>query len=296
MEENVLEIDKLDKHYKSVHALKAFTYRFSDGVYGLLGPNGAGKSTLMNLITDNLREDSGEIRWNNQPVRNMGMSYLKLIGYMPQQQNLFRNMTGNRFLYYMASLKGLTAGEADEQIPKLLKMVNLSDVGDAKMGSYSGGMRQRILIAQALLGDPKILVMDEPTAGLDPKERIRIRNIISEVSFQRIVIVATHVVSDVEFIAKEILMMKKGVLAEHGAPEELFHLVDGKLFEIETDTEGMKQLEKQYRIANLSKEYDKVFVRAIGESAPEGYRYTCPKANLEDVYLYRFDEDSAAGD
>lgn len=292
MEENVLEITKLDKHYKSVHALKEFSYRFTDGVYGLLGPNGAGKSTLMNLITDNLRADSGTIKWNGTPVSEMGMSYLKLIGYMPQQQNLFRSMTGINFLYYMASLKGLTAKEADRQIPELIKMVNLSAVGNEKMGAYSGGMRQRILIAQALLGEPKILVMDEPTAGLDPKERIRIRNIISEVSFQRIVIVATHVVSDVEFIAKEILMMKKGELAEHGAPEELLRIVDKKLFEIETDMEGMKRLEQVYRIANLSKEYEKIYVRAIGENAPEGYSFTYPKANLEDVYLYRFDEEA----
>lgn len=291
MENCVLEIRKLDKHYKSVHALKEFNYKFSDGVYGLLGPNGAGKSTLMNLLTDNLKADSGEILWNDTPIQTMGQSYLKLVGYMPQQQNLYRNMTGIGFLYYMSSLKGLTKREADSQIPKLLEMVNLSAEGKTKMGYYSGGMKQRILIAQSLLGNPKILIMDEPTAGLDPKERIRIRNIISEVSFQRIVIVATHVVSDIEFIAKDVLMMKKGEIAEHGAPEELVHLLDGKLFEIETDREGMRNLEKEYRIANLSREYDKIYVRAIGDKVPEKYIYSCPKPNLEDVYLYRFGEE-----
>lgn len=294
MEQDILKISGLDKHYKSVHALKNFSYCFSDGVYGLLGPNGAGKSTLMNLITDNLSADAGEILWNDVSIRSMGSSYLKLIGYMPQQQQLFRNMSGSDFLYYMAALKGLTKAEADREVPELLKMVNLVEAGGTRMGAYSGGMRQRILIAQSLLGNPKILIMDEPTAGLDPKERIRIRNIISEISFQRIVIVATHVVSDIEFIAKEVLMMKKGELSEHGAPEELLHVLEGKLFEIETDREGLKQLEKQYQIANLSREYDKICVRAIGDKKPEGYTYTCPKANLEDVYLYRFGEEEPA--
>lgn len=287
----VLDLLDLNKKYKSVHALKNFNYRFTEGVYGLLGPNGAGKSTLMNLITDNLEPDEGDIYFCGSSIRDLGDAYLKEIGYMPQQQNLYRNFTGVRFLHYMAALKGLSKNQARRQIPELLQMVNLTEEANKKMGAYSGGMKQRILIAQALLGNPKLVIMDEPTAGLDPKERIRIRNIISQASFQRIVIVATHVVSDIEFISKEILLMKKGEIAEHGTPEELLHLVDGKLFEIETDRAGLVELEKKYHIVNVSKNYDMITVRVLCEEPPQGYHMTVPKANLEDVYLYRFQEE-----
>ncbi len=289
--EVMLELMNLNKRYKSVHALKDFNYRFTEGVYGLLGPNGAGKSTLMNLITDNLEPDEGNIFFCGSDIRELKDAYLKEIGYMPQQQNLYRNFTGVRFLYYMAALKGLSKKKADKQIPELLRMVNLTEEANKKMGAYSGGMKQRILIAQALLGDPKLVIMDEPTAGLDPKERIRIRNIISQASFQRIVIVATHVVSDIEFISKEILLMKKGEIAEHGTPEELCRLVDGKLYEVETDMKGLAELEKTCQIVNVSKSYDTISVRILCETPPEGYPMTVPKANLEDVYLYRFQEE-----
>lgn len=286
-----LELVNLNKRYKSVHALKDFNYRFTEGVYGLLGPNGAGKSTLMNLITDNLEPDEGEIQFCGTPIGMLGEAYLKEIGYMPQQQNLYRNFTGVRFLYYMAALKGLSKKEADAQIPELLRMVTLTEKANKKIGAYSGGMKQRILIAQALLGNPKLVIMDEPTAGLDPKERIRIRNIISRISFQRIVIVATHVVPDIEFISKEVLLLKKGEIAAHGRPEELLRLVDGKLYEIETDREGLAILEKKYQVVNVSKNYDTITVRILCEEPPAEYRRTVPKANLEDVYLYRFQEE-----
>lgn len=292
MAENVvLDLLDLTKRYKSVQALKGFNYKFTEGVYGLLGPNGAGKSTLMNLITDNLEPDGGDIYFCGTSIHELGDAYLKEIGYMPQQQNLYRNFTGVRFLYYMAALKGLTKKQARQQIPELLQMVNLTAEANRKIGTYSGGMKQRILIAQALLGNPRLVILDEPTAGLDPKERIRIRNIISRASFQRIVIVATHVVSDIEFISKEILLMKNGEVAEHGTPEKLLHMVDGKLFEIETDREGLADLEQRYPVVNVSKSYDTITVRALCDEPPKGYRVTVPKANLEDVYLYCFHEE-----
>ncbi len=287
----VLEVSSLKKRYGTHYALKGIDFRFTEGVYGLLGPNGAGKSTLMNLITDNLTAEEGSISFCGTPIGTLGEAYLKEIGYMPQQQNLYRNFTGTRFLYYMAALKGLEKREAARQITELLKMVNLTEAADQKIGTYSGGMKQRILIAQALLGNPRIVVMDEPTAGLDPKERIRIRNIISQASFQKIIIVATHVVSDIEFISKEILLLKKGEIVEHGAPEELLHLVDGKLYEVETDLAGLSRLEQSYQIVNVSKSYDTVTVRLLCEKPPEGYVLSVPKANLEDVYLYRFCEE-----
>lgn len=292
MAENVvLDLLDLTKRYKSVQALKGVNYKFTEGVYGLLGPNGAGKSTLMNLITDNLEPDGGDIYFCGTSIHELGDAYLKEIGYMPQQQNLYRNFTGVRFLYYMAALKGLTKKQARQQIPELLQMVNLTAEANRKIGTYSGGMKQRILIAQALLGNPRLVILDEPTAGLDPKERIRIRNIISRASFQRIVMVATHVVSDIEFISKEILLMKNGEVAEHGTPEKLLHMVDGKLFEIETDREGLADLEQRYPVVNVSKSYDTITVRVLCDEPPKGYRVTVPKANLEDVYLYCFHEE-----
>lgn len=290
-EKVVLDLLDLTKRYKSVQALKALNYKFTEGVYGLLGPNGAGKSTLMNLITDNLAPDEGDIYFCGTSIRKLGDAYLKEIGYMPQQQNLYRNFTGERFLYYMAALKGLSKKQAKQQIPELLQMVNLAAEANRNMGTYSGGMKQRILIAQALLGNPRVVVLDEPTAGLDPKERIRIRNIISRASFQRIVIVATHVVSDIEFISKEILLLKKGEVAAHGTPEELLHMVDGKLFEIETDKAGLAALEQRYPVVNVSKSYDTITVRLLCDLPPSGYPITVPKANLEDVYLYCFHEE-----
>lgn len=292
MAENVvLDLLDLTKRYKSVQALKGVNYKFTEGVYGLLGPNGAGKSTLMNLITDNLEPDGGDIYFCGTSIHELGDAYLKEIGYMPQQQNLYRNFTGVRFLYYMAALKGLTKKQARQQIPELLQMVNLTAEANRKIGTYSGGMKQRILIAQALLGNPRLVILDEPTAGLDPKERIRIRNIISRASFQRIVMVATHVVSDIEFISKEILLMKNGEVAEHGTPEKLLHMVDGKLFEIETDREGLADLEQRYPVVNVSKSYDTITVRVLCDEPPKGYCVTVPKANLEDVYLYCFHEE-----
>lgn len=287
----VLAVSGLKKRYGTHYALKGIDFRFTEGVYGLLGPNGAGKSTLMNLITDNLDAEEGEISFCGTPIGKLKESYLKEIGYMPQQQNIYRNFTGTRFLYYMAALKGLEKKEAGKQIPELLHMVNLTEAANRKIGTYSGGMKQRILIAQALLGNPRIVVMDEPTAGLDPKERIRIRNIISQASFQKIILVATHVVSDIEFISKEILMLKQGEIAEYGTPEELLHLVDGKLYEVETDLMGLSRLEQQYQIVNVSKSYDTITVRILCDNPPEDYPLTVPKANLEDVYLYLFCEE-----
>ena len=201
-----------NKHYGKKHALKDFTFSFETGVYGLLGPNGAGKSALLNLITDNLKpdKDGGEIFWNGQPIRKLGKSYRACLGFMPQQQELYANMTARDFLGYLSALKGIPRKEAKNQIADVLEQVELSEQATQKIGGFSGGMKQRLLIAQALLGNPSLLILDEPTAGLDPAERIRFRNLISELSENRIVILSTHIVSDVEYIAKDIWLMKDG--------------------------------------------------------------------------------------
>ncbi|MBE5948390.1 MAG: ABC transporter ATP-binding protein [Lachnospiraceae bacterium] len=288
-----LKIENLTKEYGSNRALDNFNFTFTEGVYGLLGPNGAGKSTMMNIITDNLAATSGRITFDGEDIKKLGPEYLKQIGFMPQQQNLYPSFSGLRFMYYMAALKGMKKKEADEQIPKLIKMVNLTTHEDKKLGAYSGGMKQRILIAQALLGNPKILIMDEPTAGLDPKERIRIRNIISEVSMDKTVILATHVVPDIEFISKEILLLKKGVLIGHGTPAKLVSEVVPYVFEVETDREGLEKYKADYRIGNIGSsatDNGKFIVRLIGEKKPEGEVLEGTRASLEDVYLRAFED------
>ena len=231
MELRLINIKKSYNNGKTF-AVNDFSVRLTPGVYGLLGPNGAGKSTLMNIITDNLRADSGSVLLNGKDILTLGADYRDLLGYMPQQQGLYDDFTGEKFLWYMAALKGMKKRDARIQIERTLGLVNLTDDRYKKLKSYSGGMKQRILIAQALLNDPKILIMDEPTAGLDPKERIRIRNFISEISKDKIVLLATHVVSDVEYISKEILIMKAGKVIRHGTPGKLLHDMEHHVFEV----------------------------------------------------------------
>jgi ABC-type multidrug transport system ATPase subunit len=218
--EFTLKLIDLTKSYKKNLALDHFTYTFTPGIYGLLGPNGAGKSTLMNLMTGNLHLDEGQILLNDTDVCKLKNKYIAHIGYMPQQQTVYANLTLMRFMYYMASLKGISKKNADEQIHKLLVDVDLWDVRNKKLGGFSGGMKQRALIAQALLGDADIIILDEPTAGLDPLQRVAIREMIQAQAKDKIVIISTHVLSDIEPIAKEILMLRKGKLLENCFLEE----------------------------------------------------------------------------
>lgn len=207
-----LKLSQVTKRYGHFTALDRFEYCFHEGIYGLLGPNGAGKTTLMNLMTGNLLPDEGCICLDGTDIQKLGIRYLKNIGYVPQQQNLYPTFTGKRFLYYMAALKGVDKKTAKAEIPELLKKLNLAEHQNKKIREYSGGMKQRLLMAQALLGDPVILILDEPTAGVDPKERIEIRNIIKELSGNKLILFATHVVSDIEKAADEILLLKRGKL------------------------------------------------------------------------------------
>ena len=235
---NQLELVKLNKHYGKKHALVDFSFTFTDGVYGLLGPNGAGKSTMMNLITDNLRpdKDGGCVRWNGKPIGELGRDYRRVLGFMPQQQELYANMTAWDFLGYIAALKCIPKNEAAEQIRRTLEQVELSDAADRQIGGFSGGMKQRVLIAAAMLGDPALIIMDEPTAGLDPKQRVMIRRLTQQLAENKIIIISTHIVSDIESIAKEIVLIKSGKLLTHGTVPELVQQV----------TEGEQTLENLY--------------------------------------------------
>ena len=235
---NQLELVKLNKHYGKKHALVDFSFTFTDGVYGLLGPNGAGKSTMMNLITDNLRpdKDGGCVRWNGKPIGELGRDYRRVLGFMPQQQELYANMTAWDFLGYIAALKCIPKKEAAEQIRRTLEQVELSDAADRQIGGFSGGMKQRVLIAAAMLGDPALIIMDEPTAGLDPKQRVMIRRLTQQLAENKIIIISTHIVSDIESIAKEIVLIKSGKLLTHGTVPELVQQV----------TKGEQTLENLY--------------------------------------------------
>ena len=226
-----LQVQELSKYYGSKRALDHFNYTFQEGIYGILGANGAGKSTLMNLITDNVKRTGGSIFYNGEEILSMGRKFRSLIGYMPQQQGMYEQFSARAFLFYMAEIKGLKKKEAKKQVEELLCLVHLEKDAHRKLGGFSGGMRQRVLLAQALLGNPQVIILDEPTAGLDPKERIRLRNHIALLAQNRIVFLATHIVSDIETIADQVLLMKDGGLIASGTPSRLLEDVGGKNLE-----------------------------------------------------------------
>lgn len=217
----MLEIKDLNKSYGSKQVLKNINCKLTNGVYGLLGPNGAGKSTLMNIITTNLKADSGSILWEGRNVDKLGDDYRDILGYMPQGQGLYNGFTGYMFLNYIAVLKGVSKKDIKTEIERVTKSVNLTDSIDKKIGTYSGGMKQRILIASAIIGNPRLIIFDEPTAGLDPKERIRVKNLLSSLSKNKIIIIATHIVPDIENMAKNILVLKDGILLEEKSADKL---------------------------------------------------------------------------
>lgn len=211
----MLELCNISKKYKEKIALKDVSLKLDNGIYGLLGPNGAGKSTLMNIITGNLEPTEGNIKWEGKEVKELGSNYRSLLGYAPQQQGMYETFSGRRFLSYMATLKGIPKSSMEDEINRVLLYVNMVEKSNQKIGTYSGGMKQRILIAQAIIGNPKLVILDEPTAGLDPKERVRIRERIAELSKDKIILVSTHVVSDIESIAKKIILIKTGEIIDY---------------------------------------------------------------------------------
>lgn len=233
-----LQLQQLNKHYGKKHALKDFSFTFQNGVYGLLGPNGAGKSTLMHLITDNLKpdKDGGQVLWDGTPIQKLGKHYRARLGFMPQQQELYANMTAQDFLDYLCALKGIPKKSAKIEIQRALEQVELSGDAAKKIGSFSGGMKQRLLIAQSLLGNPDLIAMDEPTAGLDPKQRVIIRNLTDRLGQDKIILISTHIISDIETIVDQILLIREGELLTHGTVPELVERVE----------QGEKTLENLY--------------------------------------------------
>ena len=292
----VISFHSLTKAYGSNLALNQFTATLESGIYALLGPNGSGKSTLMNVLTDNLKSDSGEVTYIDdagitENVLDMGVRFREKLGFMPQYPGLYPNFTVERFLWYMAALKGLPKEKAKKDIPEILAAVELDDVPRRKIGALSGGMKQRLTLAQAVLGDPEILILDEPTAGLDPKQRIAIRNYISKIAFNKIVIIATHVVSDIEFIAREIIMLKKGVIVDHAPPQELIQKIDGKVWNVPCEEAEVQDMQMRFRVTNIARDdvSGEVLLRVLADTKPTE-RAIAVVPTLEDYYLHIFGE------
>ena len=288
-----LQFSHLDKHYGKVHALQDVSFSLTPGVHGLLGPNGAGKSTLMNILSGNLEQTSGTITYDGTDIRTMGKEFRRLLGYMPQQQALYPAMTATRFLSYMASLRNMTKGEAQDAIPRVLAQVGLTDKAGEKIKTFPGGMKQRLLIAQAILHDPKILILDEPTAGLDPKQRIAVRNLIAELAEDKIVILSTHVVGDVGCISKEILLLKEGRLLCQTPPGELIRQMEGSVWEVSITKEELPQWQSQYRISNIATHPRGLCLRILSDAPVVEGKAVSP--TLEDVYLQCFGEEGSHG-
>ena len=285
-----LELIDLTKQYGNYTALDHANITFTEGIYGILGANGAGKSTMMNLLTDNITRTGGKILFNGTDILDLGKDFRRVLGYMPQQQGFYENMTAQTFLFYMAELKGVPKKQAAREIDDLLEVTNLSHVRHKKLGGYSGGMKQRVLLAQALLGNPQVVILDEPTAGLDPKERIRIRNFISSLSRNRIILLATHIVSDIEYISDQILMMKKGQMVGMGTPGELVESVADKVKELPCPAEDLERMQSQYRIGNIFQRQGQTWVRVVGDELPAEGHFVEDHLTLEDVYLYYLGE------
>ena len=296
----ILHIDKISKSYGYNLALNQFSSLLEPGIHALLGPNGSGKSTLMNILTDNLKADSGKITYtddsgNTENVLHMGVRFREKLGFMPQYPGLYPNFSVERFMWYMAALKEIKKEEAKKQIPEILSAVELDDVPKRKIGALSGGMKQRLTLAQAVLGDPKILILDEPTAGLDPKQRIAIRNYISKIAFNKIVLIATHVVSDIEFIARDIILLKKGVIVDSAPPHDLTKKIEGKVWNVPCAESAVQLMQDKFRVTNIARDdvTGEVLLRVLSDEQPTN-RSNTVVPTLEDYYLYVFGETSSA--
>lgn len=280
-----LAIENVSKEYKrGQRALDRFSLTLKPGVLGLLGPNGAGKTTLMTILATITRATEGRVLWNGVDVAREPDSIRAVLGYLPQDFGVYPKLNPGEFLEYLAAVKGLDAATAKRRIAELLELVNLTEVRKRALGGFSGGMKQRVGIAQALLNDPEVLIVDEPTAGLDPEERVRFRNLLSELSGQRIVVLSTHIVSDIEATATDIAIISKGVLVAHAAPEELLQQVEGKVREWVVSSAELNAVKQRFLISSTVRRSDGVHVRVLGDEAPVGAVEAAP--NLEDAYLY----------
>ncbi|MEE1442181.1 MAG: ABC transporter ATP-binding protein [Blautia sp.] len=286
-----LEIRGISKYYKDKKAVDNVSLTMTPGVWGLLGANGAGKTSLMRMIAGIVKPTSGEILYDGLPIQMLKEKYREIFGYLPQEFGFYPEFTVKSYLEYVASLKGLSRAESRKKIGELLERLTLADVKNKKINKLSGGMKRRVGIAQALLNDPKVLILDEPTSGLDPGERIRFRNLLSEFAHNRIVLISTHIVSDVEYIATENAVMKQGKIIETGTTEELIQLVSGKVWNAMVPSSAAFSYEQKMRVVNLRNEdHGMTSLRYLAESPqiPD----SCPmEPKLEDLYLWLFPQE-----
>lgn len=280
-----LSIKNITKTYGKKRALSDFSLDLKAGVYGLLGPNGAGKSTLIGTITGLVKADSGSVTYSDEKRNNLHNK----LGYLPQYQSYYKNYSAPEFLRYMLALKNYKPQNPTKYISELLELVNLGDVGNKHVGAFSGGMKQRLGIAQALIGEPSVLIFDEPTAGLDPKERVRFRNIISSLGSDRIVILATHIVSDIEYIANDIILLNGGVMVDFGTQHEITEKISGKVWEFTCDSREVLEIMNRLRVSNVVSMGDQCKIRAVCDEKPDEYAQNV-NPDLEDVCLYSFGE------
>ncbi len=282
----MLAVNQVTKNYGKFTALEDITLEFTGGVYGLLAPNGAGKTTLIKMLTTLLFPTKGEILWEGSEITKLDGKYRDIIGYLPQEFGYYKNQSPRQFLSYLAALKGIDSAAAGRKVPKLLEIVSLTDVMDKKMRKFSGGMIQRVGIAQAMLNDPQILILDEPTAGLDPKERVRFRNLISALSKDRIVILSTHIVSDIETIANQVIMFKDHNLLCNDSPANICNTLNGKIYE----TWEIEAVTQPHLPLTQRQEEGRTLVRfACDEEYTGAARPVTP--NLEDVFLYAYRDE-----
>jgi ABC-2 type transport system ATP-binding protein len=288
-----LTIENITKTFGDKSALNDINLELTTGIYGILGANGSGKTTLMRILASVMKPSSGRVFLNGQDIVDMNEKYREQIGYLPQHVGYYKNFTAEKFLKYIAALKGLPTEETNGKVEEVLDLVGLTENRRKKIGGFSGGMKRRIGIAQALLNDPKILIVDEPTAGLDPKERIRFRNLLSKISTNRIVLLSTHIVSDIEFIAKEVLILKEGQLVKKETPQTLLKGIEDKVWTLVINESEIPRFQAEYKVGNIARIDDKFQLRILSDDQPQqNAQQDVP--NLEDLYLYYFDEEETA--
>lgn len=287
----MLIVQDVSKNFGKFNALKEINLEFHNGVYGLLAPNGAGKTTLIKMLTTLLFPTSGSILYNGKDIIKLDEEYREILGFLPQEFGYYKNYSPTAYLLYLAALKGIERQSAKERVKELLKLVALEDVADKKMKKFSGGMIQRVGIAQAMLNDPKILILDEPTAGLDPKERVRFRNLLTDLARDRIVILSTHIVSDVESIANEIIMIKDQQVLYQDSVSNICQKLDGLIYETEVEYEAAAAFRKKYFSLSEKQESGRMYIRFLTEE-PGRPEWRVARPNLEDVFLHTYQDEA----
>lgn len=287
----LLELNNITKNYDNRVVLNNVSFSLGPGVYGLLGSNGSGKTTLFRIISGVIKQNTGTVTYNHDDVRFNSDAFRSVIGFLPQDFSYYPDFTGMKFMLYIAALKGINKNLAKKRCLELLTLVGLEDVKNKKIKKYSGGMKQRLGIAQAMINDPEVLILDEPTVGLDPKERVRFRNLISSFSENKIVILSTHIVSDIEYIADEILILNQGILENRGTSSNLVNSINGCVWEALVETNNLEEMLAKHIISNQKHEENGTVLRIISNVKPT-HNAQQVQPTLEDVYLYYFREEA----